>query len=223
MLQLSSGPRQHVAALLPETDSACVGCFIWQPRKKGRQERQKSTVFFLKSFFSSFCFMFPTVLGQGMRLCRICYLKQLLKSKTNFRNIWKKTWARWIWKAKSGSPLLFSIKQIKGRGQSTCSAVQVWCAQHSPSTTQIPTVSQYKQELLESNLKCSFHVFSDESRVLRGTTSPRVLGVSLRHVFPTPQHTTAVASAAGAEPPANSPPPAAVLILCTDPVTYGEA
>lgn len=117
---------------------------------------------------------------------------------------------------------MFSIKQIKGRGQSTCSAVQVWCAQHSPSTTQIPTVSQYKQELLESNLKCSFHVFSDESRVVRGTTSPRVLGVSLRHVFPT-QHITAVASAAGAEPPANSPLPAAVLILRTDPVTYGEA
>lgn len=56
----------------------------------------------------------------------------------------------------------------------------------SPSIAlQILTVSSFRQELSDSNFKCSFCVFVNKSHAIRGRTSPRVFGVSSRHFRPT--------------------------------------
>lgn len=96
MLQLSSGPRQHVAALLPKTNSAWVpnsvlGVSSDNPERRG-DKRSRNLPYFFKVSFFPFCFVFSIVLGQGMQLCRICYLKQMLKrpnSETYGKNMSK--------------------------------------------------------------------------------------------------------------------------------------
>lgn len=93
MLQLSSGPRQHVAALLPKTNSAWVpnsvlGVSSDNPERRG-DKRSRNLPYFFKVFFFPFLLCVFYSLRPGHAIVQNL-LFEADAEKTKFRNIWKK-------------------------------------------------------------------------------------------------------------------------------------
>lgn len=222
VLQFNSAFRQCTPARPPEPVNVCSGYFILLPRERGRLENQEPTIFGKKKSFPP---PFLFCVSYSLRPVHAIVLSLLFegvaeKSRPSLGASGKNVSKTDLKSKIRLSPFCFSLRREKRvlhvfNHSSGMYLDTVWV---SPSIAlQILTVSSFKQELSESNFKCSFCVFLNKSHAIRGSTSPRVFGVSSRHFHPTPRRTYPCHGSTVAVVSVEPLPPR-VLVLHTNPM-----